>query len=108
VALDTFHYGGGANTIYDAFEAGVPVVTMPGEMHKGRYAFAAYQQIGVSQCIAKNPEEYSDLAVRIANDPEFRNSIVLQLKSNQQNIFEDEKSVYELEVFLKTVFAGLK
>ena len=37
VILDTLYYTGGANTTYDAFAAGTPVVTLPGKFHRGRY-----------------------------------------------------------------------
>jgi protein O-GlcNAc transferase len=36
VILDTLHYGGGANTVYDAAACGTSTVTQPGEWHRGR------------------------------------------------------------------------
>jgi protein O-GlcNAc transferase len=107
VALDTFHYGGGANTIYDAFEAGVPVVTMPTDMHKGRYAYAAYQQMEMNECIATNLQEYVDLAIRLANESAFRSKIVAQIKTKKVEIFEDIKAVNELSTFFKSIIEGL-
>jgi protein O-GlcNAc transferase len=108
VVLDTFHYGGGANTIYDAFAAGVPVITMPSEMLKGRYAFAAYQQIGIQDCIAADPDEFAGLAVRVANDAALRESIIARITGKQHEIFEDKMAVKELSDFLLTVFNSLR
>ncbi|MFN6947168.1 MAG: tetratricopeptide repeat protein [Cytophagaceae bacterium] len=104
VALDTFHYGGGANTTYDAFEAGVPVITMPTDMHKGRYAYASYKQMEIDGCIAESIEEFIVIAVNIANNPELRKSIVEKIKSKQTEIFEDQLVVKELSDFFWRIF----
>ncbi|MBX9852720.1 MAG: tetratricopeptide repeat protein [Cytophagaceae bacterium] len=104
VVLDTFYYGGGANTTYDAFEAGVPVVTMPTDMHKGRYAYAAYKQIAIEDCIANNIEQYIQLAVSIANDPQRRKDIIDRVKKKSGEIFEDKKAVKELSDFFYFCF----
>jgi predicted O-linked N-acetylglucosamine transferase (SPINDLY family) len=56
VALDTLHYGGGANTVYDAVAVGTPIVTLPGEFHRSRWAAAVNRRLGLSQLIASTPE----------------------------------------------------
>jgi predicted O-linked N-acetylglucosamine transferase (SPINDLY family) len=107
VALDTFHYGGGANTTYDAFECGTPLITMPSEMHKGRFAYAAYQQMGMNDCIAKTADDYVDLAVNIANNSELRKKIVSAIQDKQTEIFEDKNAVKELSDFFISVCNSL-
>ena len=47
VVLDTPYFSG-ANTAYDAFAAGVPVVTLPTPFPRGRYTAALYQTWGSS------------------------------------------------------------
>ena len=37
VLLDTLHYGSGANTVADAVACGIPLVTLPGRFHRGRW-----------------------------------------------------------------------
>lgn len=107
VALDTFHYGGGANTTYDACEAGVPVITMPGDMHKGRYAFASYMQMGINEGIAEGIDDYIAISVNIATNAELRKSIVDKIKSKQTEIFEDQMAVRELSDFFRKTFNTL-
>ncbi len=68
VILDTFYYTGGANTNYDAFAAGTPVVTWPSDMHRGRYTCAAYQQMGYMDLVAESRDDYVNKAIALASD----------------------------------------
>ena len=56
VSLDTPHYGGGANTVYDASAVGVPLVTLPGEFHRSRWAAA----VNAGACMSRVPLASSD------------------------------------------------
>ncbi|QHT65831.1 tetratricopeptide repeat protein [Rhodocytophaga rosea] len=104
VVLDTLYYGGGANTTYDAFAVGTPVITLPTEFHRGRYAYAAYQQMGIEKCIAANSNEYVQKAVRIASIPEYRAEISRKIKAAHQAVFEDKQAVTELSEWLLSVW----
>jgi predicted O-linked N-acetylglucosamine transferase (SPINDLY family) len=109
VVLDTFHYGGGANTTYDTFSTGTPIVTLPGAFHRGRWAAAAYRRIGVTDAIAASPEEYVDIAVALANDPDRRADLSRRIKEEGATLFEDIRPVRELEdFFVETVTAARK
>jgi protein O-GlcNAc transferase len=103
VVLDTTYYGGGANTTYDSFAVGTPVVTLPTNFHRGRYAYAAYQQMAIQDCIAKNANEYVQLAIRIASSPEFRSAISRKIKAAHLAIFEDKQAVAELSEWFMEV-----
>eukprot|EP00913_Durusdinium_trenchii_P028424 g26652.t1 len=61
VLLDPIHFGGG-NTNYEAMAFGVPVVTLPSPYLRGRVACALYRKMNVLDCVARNSEEYVDLA----------------------------------------------
>ncbi len=101
VLLDTLHYTGGANTCYDAFGVGTPYVTLPSEYHRGRYGFAAYQQIGVLDAVAKDEADYVRLAVEIANHSDLRKNIAEKIVANRHKVFEDMEAVRELEAFFE-------
>jgi predicted O-linked N-acetylglucosamine transferase (SPINDLY family) len=96
VILDTLYYGGGANTCYDAFAAGTPIVTLPTTFHRGRYAYAAYQQMGISECIARNEAEYVEIALRLATDTDYRTMVQQKIIEAKSMIFEDKQAVEEL------------
>jgi predicted O-linked N-acetylglucosamine transferase (SPINDLY family) len=103
VVLDTFHYGGGANTTYDAIAAGIPVVTWPGAFHRGRFAAAAYQCMGYTECVAATPAEYVELAVRLACDPASRRSARQAIESARDVLFDNAAAVQALEQFFAAV-----
>jgi protein O-GlcNAc transferase len=102
VILDTIHYGGGANTIYDALAAGTPVVTLPGRFHRGRWGYAAYARIGVMDCVVDSPEAYVALALRLGSDPNYRTTISDKIRQQANVLFEDHQAVEELAAFFLT------
>ncbi len=99
VVLDTFHYGGGANTTYDALAAGKPVVTWPGAFHRGRFAAAAYLAMGYTECVAATPAGYVELALRLADDPASRMRARRAIEATRDVLFDNAASARELEEF---------
>jgi protein O-GlcNAc transferase len=67
IALDPFPYGGGVTTL-EAVWMGVPVVTLPGETFASRHALTHLSTIGLTDTIARDLDEYVDIAVRLAAD----------------------------------------
>jgi predicted O-linked N-acetylglucosamine transferase (SPINDLY family) len=67
VALDTFPYNGGLTTC-EAIWMGVPVITCPGETFASRHGLAHLTAAGFTETIARDFDEYADLAVALAND----------------------------------------
>jgi predicted O-linked N-acetylglucosamine transferase (SPINDLY family) len=105
VILDTLPYSGGANTTYDAFAAGTPIVTLPGRFHRGRYTAAAYRQIGLTECIAASPDDYIDLALRLGRDPAYRARVSADIRQACPALFEDKAAVRELANFFEEALA---
>lgn len=87
VVLDTFHFGGG-NTTLQAFQAGVPVVTLPGRFLRGRSALGFYRVMGFADLVAADPDDYVRLAVRVANDAAFRAHCVAQIEARRHRLFD--------------------
>ena len=69
IALDTFPYNG-TTTTFEALWMGVPVITIAGESHVSRVSASILSQIGRQDLITKSTEEYIDLTIKLANDPE--------------------------------------
>ncbi len=74
VMLDPLHFGGG-NSTYEALALGIPIVTLPSTFMRGRVTAACYLKMGLADCIAGSPGEYVDLAVRMANDRAYRQTL---------------------------------
>jgi predicted O-linked N-acetylglucosamine transferase (SPINDLY family) len=106
VILDTRHYCGGANTNYDAFAAGKPVVTWPTQFHRGRYTFGAYQQMGLMDAVADSETAYIERALMYGTDPSARATFSSQISEARPVLFEDTKAVGELADFFERVLGS--
>jgi predicted O-linked N-acetylglucosamine transferase (SPINDLY family) len=102
VYLDTLGFTGG-NTTLDALACGLPVVTCPGTLMRGRLSFAMLTRIGVTETIAKTEAEYIAIAVRLGLDPAWRETIQAQIQANHPCLYEDQESVKGLEAFYQQV-----
>lgn len=67
LALDTFPYNGGLTTC-EALWMGVPVVTHCGETFASRHSLAHLTAAGFTDTIARDADEYVELAVTLAID----------------------------------------
>lgn len=67
LALDPFPYSGGVTTC-EALWMGVPVVTCPGETFAGRHALSHLSNVGLTETISGNLDEYVAMAVGLAED----------------------------------------
>lgn len=99
VVLDPIHFGGG-NTTYEALAMGTPVVSLPGEFLRSRITAALYRKMNEMTCVVASPEEYIQLALRIANDLSFQAALRSRIIASAGVLFED---MAEVEVFAGTL-----
>jgi protein O-GlcNAc transferase len=69
IALDTMPFSGGTTT-FDALWMGAPVITCPGERSWSRSAASILTTLGLTDFIAKTPDDYVQRAVQLANNLE--------------------------------------
>jgi predicted O-linked N-acetylglucosamine transferase (SPINDLY family) len=67
VALDTLPYNGHTTSL-DALWMGVPVVTLVGDTVVGRAGLSQLTNLGLTELIARTPDEFVDVALALAND----------------------------------------
>ena len=67
LALDPFPYSGGVTTC-EALWMGVPVVTCPGETFASRHALWHLSNVGLTETIAGDLQQYAEIAVALAHD----------------------------------------
>jgi predicted O-linked N-acetylglucosamine transferase (SPINDLY family) len=69
LCLDPFPYCGGTTTM-DALWMGVPVITLAGRTAVGRGGASILSNLGLTELIARTPEQYVAMAVAWGTDPQ--------------------------------------
>ncbi len=69
IALDTFPYHG-TTTTCEALWQGVPTITLAGDRHASRVGPSLLACAGLSELVARSPDEYVTLAQRVASGRE--------------------------------------
>ena len=87
VILDPFHFGG-CNSSCDALSLAVPVVTLPGLQLPGRFTLGLYKEIDLDRCIARSPEDFVEIAVRLGREPDYRKSVSEQISARSARLFD--------------------
>ena len=68
VVLDPFPFSGSTTTC-ESLWMGVPVITCPGETFASRHSLSHLSSVGLTETIARDPDEYVELAISLAGDP---------------------------------------
>jgi predicted O-linked N-acetylglucosamine transferase (SPINDLY family) len=72
ISLDTWPYCGG-NTIAESIWQGVPVISLKGNRFSSRYGSSLIMAAGCPELVAETPEQYVDVAARLAQSPDRLN-----------------------------------
>ncbi len=94
VMLDPYPFGGG-NTVLEAFAVSMPVVTLPPKYARGRLCYAFYRQLGFTDLVAKDEAEYVSLALRLTQQPEFRQHAVQQIEARRDRLFQRDEAILQ-------------
>jgi predicted O-linked N-acetylglucosamine transferase (SPINDLY family) len=100
--LDTLHWSGG-NTSLDALACGLPIVTLPGALMRGRQTAGMLEVIGVADLIAADRDDYLRIACRLAGDAGWRNELRERITRAQSRLFDDSAPIERLQAFLQEV-----
>lgn len=98
VLLDTTNFGGGMTTL-ESFSFGLPIVTLPGKFMRGRFTSACYRVMEIEDCIAKDPSDYVNIAVKIATDADYRSELREKILSRCDRLYENKNAVTEFQDF---------
>lgn len=96
--LDTYHYGGGSTSL-QGLAVGTPIVTLPGNFQRGRHTYGYYKKMDYMECVASNPTEYIQLAVRLGTDADYRQHVRKQILERNVVLYENMHIVREIEQF---------
>ncbi len=96
--LDVPTFSGG-NSSLEALAMGAPIVAWPSDFLRGRITTALYKQMGLTDLIATDAESYITLALRLAQDSDFKRRIQADIKANSHKLYERIEVVREMESF---------
>ncbi|MDJ0572584.1 MAG: tetratricopeptide repeat protein, partial [Pleurocapsa sp. MO_192.B19] len=99
VYLDSIGWSG-CNSTLESIAHNVPVVTLSGELMRGRHSMAILKMMGIEEAIASSKEEYVQLAIRLGRDAEYRQYISQLIAQNKHKLYGDLEPIRALEEFL--------
>jgi protein O-GlcNAc transferase len=102
VFLDSLEWSGGVTTL-EAIACGLPVVTCPGALMRSRHSCGILRQLGVTETIASDKDEYVDIAVRLGRDREWRTQVLQRMAARHSRLYGDTSCVRALEDFYRKV-----
>jgi len=79
VMVDSLHWSGG-NTSLDALHCGLPVVTCPGALMRGRQSAAMLAAVDCAELITHSPRELAAICVEVASDPRRRTALAMRIR----------------------------
>ena len=98
IFLDTMGWSGGVST-FEAVALSLPIVTLPGRFMRGRQSYAILTQLGVTETICDDEQEYVEIAVRLGLDRNWRDNLICQMKARHSSLYSDGRCVRALEEF---------
>jgi protein O-GlcNAc transferase len=102
VFLDSLEWSGGVTTM-EAVACGLPIVTLPGRFMRGRHSAGILTQLGVTDTIARDKDEYVEIARRLGRDRQWRTEITERMAARHARLYDDTTPVRALEDFYRTV-----
>jgi predicted O-linked N-acetylglucosamine transferase (SPINDLY family) len=100
VLLDPYPFGGG-NSSYEGLALGVPIVTLPAPLLRGRLTYGLYRKMGILDCVAASGREYAERAVALGTDRSYRLAVRDSILSACPVLFEEKAAVEELAEFFR-------
>jgi predicted O-linked N-acetylglucosamine transferase (SPINDLY family) len=86
--LDTMRWSGGQTTV-DALDCGLPIVTLPGAMMRGRQSAGMLSLLGMHELIAADEDDYLRIATRLCKDSVWRDGLAANIRERNGVLFDD-------------------
>jgi protein O-GlcNAc transferase len=102
IFLDSMGWSG-CNSSLEAIAQNLPIITLPGELMRGRHTAAILKMMGLTETIASDKQQYIQLAVKLATDKNYRQGLRQSIEENKHKLYQDLAPVRALENFLFSV-----
>jgi predicted O-linked N-acetylglucosamine transferase (SPINDLY family) len=102
IMLDSIGWSGNNSTL-ESLAHDLPVVTMPGPLMRGRHTMAILKMMDIGELIAETIDSYISIAVRLAQDSDWRATIKAKIAANKHRLYHDRAPISALHAFLDRV-----
>ena len=75
---------------------------------RGRVTAGLYKQMGLNELIATDANAYLTLALRLAQDPDFKHRMQADINANAHKLYERHEVVREMESFFIAAYETWK
>ena len=107
VLLDS-HPFGAVKTAFIALAAGTPLVTLPGADQRGRVVYSCYRRMGLDDCIARDADDYVDIAIRLGADPEWCDQVGRAILERNHLLYDDNAGAEALSAFFRELLPAAR
>jgi protein O-GlcNAc transferase len=99
VVLDSIGWSG-CNSILESLVHNIPIVTLAGEMMRGRHTAAILDMMGVRDTTARTIDEYVSIAGLLGRNMAKRTELSGEIANKKHRIYRDDNCIAGLEAFL--------
>jgi predicted O-linked N-acetylglucosamine transferase (SPINDLY family) len=97
--LDSIGWSG-CNSILESLVHNVPIVTLAGEMMRGRHTAAILDMMEVRGTTARNIDEYVSIAGLLGRNMAKRVELSAEIAEKKHRLYRDRDCIVALEAFL--------
>jgi protein O-GlcNAc transferase len=99
VVLDSIGWSG-CNSILESLVHNVPIVTLAGEMMRGRHTAAILEMMDVRETTAQTIDQYVSIAAALGGNMTKRTELSARIASKKYRLYRDRDCIAALEAFL--------
>jgi predicted O-linked N-acetylglucosamine transferase (SPINDLY family) len=106
VLLDSIAWSG-CNSTLESLVHDLPIITLRGELMRGRHTSAILEMMGLDETIAPTVDDYVAVAVRLGRGAAERAAVGARIAAEKHRLYGDRACIAALEDFLdRAVRAG--
>jgi predicted O-linked N-acetylglucosamine transferase (SPINDLY family) len=105
VVLDSIGWSG-CNSTLESLIHDLPIVTMTGELMRGRHTTAILEMMGIGDTIARTLDEYVAIAVELGRNAPARAAARARVAADKHRVYRDRACIAALEAFLDRAARG--
>jgi protein O-GlcNAc transferase len=105
VVLDSIGWSG-CNSVLEGLVHNVPIVTLAGEMMRGRHTAAILKMMGIGETTARTVDEFVSIASSLGRSRQRRSELSAEIATRKHRVYRDRECIVALEAFLDRVARG--